>query len=167
MLELIDSTDRGLSLVMNFCVHFGSAMLDLWRLLRAAARPFVPEPYVSMPLVIELEDKALISDLSDADVISARSNSVEDRQTVVANVEAGIISANSILASRREKTRLRKKSLKAEHKAESDFISSVDERFNVLNGLLCEGIIDQQALLDLREAGDEADRHSCDMPIVI
>ena len=62
---------------------------------------------------------------------------------------------------------MRKKKQRAEYKTESDFILLVEEKFDVLNGLLCEGIINQLSLLDLRSNGDEVDKHACDMLIII
>jgi hypothetical protein len=68
--------------------------------------------------------------------------------------------------TRREKKKLKKKKQKAESKAESDFTLLVENRFNVLNTLLCEGEIDQATQLEVQRKGDEVDQMACSMLII-
>ena len=75
-------------------------MLDLWRLLQAAALSVVPKLAVSMPLALELEETPFICDPTKANIISASAVSAEDGQPTSAHVDAGDISAKYTSADR-------------------------------------------------------------------
>lgn len=82
------------------------------------------------------------------DIISANSNLAEDGTPVLAkDVESA---TNKNKSSKRTKAKLRKKKQKAEEDAQDAFVRLAEERFNVFNVLVAEGVLSQAMLVELR-----------------